>query len=380
MEIKLSSIKRIEGMAKQIPGVISLAQGIPSFPSHKLIRKRVIRAINEGKVDKYSDVAGLIELRTAFSKSLVGKSNIFYNPFSEIIVTAGGLEALSATALTFFNRGDEVIVFTPSYPYYERIIQMTKAKMVSVRLDEQKAWRLNVDEFRKKINSRTKAIIICNPNNPTGSILSKKDLNTIGILTQRQKILIIEDSIYENFYFGKDDLPNLYSQKQFRKNVIRIVSMSKDFSLSGWRIGFIHADKDLISKILPTHDNLINCAPVVSQYAALGALENGEKILSEYFERYRKRRDLMANFLEKCKPYLDFVLPQGAYYFFPKVIGCDNAEQLCFDILKKAKVAVVPGDDFGPGGKGHIRLCFGKTEEEIREGMNRLISYFTNKS
>jgi aminotransferase len=378
MEIKLSSIKKIESMAKLIPGVISLAQGIPSFASHGLIRKRVIEAITDGLVDKYSEAAGLMELRTAFSNSLMRKKNIFYDPRSEIIVTAGAIEALSATVLTFFDRGDEIVILTPCYPYYEKIIQMSKAKVVSVKLNEQKGWKLNIDEFKKKINSKTKAIIICSPNNPTGSVLSKKDLNTISILAQRRKILIIEDSIYENVYFDQEELPNLYSQEQFRKNVLRIVSLSKDFSLSGWRIGFIHGDEKRISKILPVHDNLVNCPPVVSQYAALAALENEEGIISGYLKSYRQRRDLMATLLESCRPYLDFVLPKGACYFFPKVIGVNNTEQLCLDILEKSKVAVVPGDDFGLGGKGHIRLCYGKSEEEIKEGMKRLIRYFKN--
>jgi len=370
----LSAIKRIENKVKQIPDAISLAQGIPAFSSHSLIQKEVIKAIMNNKVDKYSPIQGIPELRLIISEKLQ-LSGMRYDTNTEIIVTAGGIEALSATMLGVIQPGDEVLYLSPAYPYYERIIRMAKGRPVPIPLNEKAGWNLDIDLLKNKITGKTKAIILCNPNNPTGSLLSKKELVTIGILAQRHKFIIISDDIYENFYY-KEKPFNLCSLPQFRKQIVRIVSFSKDFALSGWRIGFVHADKELIKKILPIHDCLVNCAPVVSQYAALAALKNEKIILSEYMKIYAKRRLLMGNYLEELSDYLSFIWPGGAYYFFPKIIGVVDSESFCFDILEKVGLGTVPGDDFGPGGKGHMRLCFGKSDSEIIEGMKRLTTYF----
>lgn len=373
----LSAIKRIEIKVSQMSGVISLAQGIPNFASSSIIQEEVIKAIKENKVDKYSPISGLLELKTLISEKLLQRG-MQYSPANEIIVTAGGIEALSATMLGIVEPGDEVLYLTPAYPYYERIIRMARGKPVPVPLNEEKGWGLDLHKLRRKITHKTKALILCNPNNPTGSILSQKELMTIGILSEKHKFLIISDDIYENFYYGEKKLFSLCKEQQFRKQIIRIVSFSKDFALSGWRIGFIHSDKEQIAKILPLHDNLINCAPVVSQYAALAALRNEDKILSEYIQIYANRRKLMGDYLEKLRSYMDFIWPKGAYYFFPKILGVTDTESLCFSMLERVKVATVPGDDFGLGGKGHIRLCFGKSESDIDEGMKRLTKYFQN--
>lgn len=377
MVSNLSAIKRIENRAKQIPGAISLAQGIPSFSSHPIIQDFVIKAIKDNKIDKYSSVSGLLELRQLFAQKLIQKE-MFYDPDTEIIVTAGAIEGLSATLLALVKPGEEIITLTPAYPYYSRIISMARAKPISCPLSEKNGWKLDIDVLKKKLTKRTKVIIICSPNNPTGTILSKKDLITLAILAQRHKFLLILDDIYENFYYGEEPLFNLCTQKHFKKQIIRIVSLSKDFALSGWRIGLLHGDKEYINNIIPIHDNLINCAPVVSQYAALAAIRNENKIIPNYITEYKKRRQIMGEYLEQCKDFLSFIWPEGAYYFFPKIHDVRDTESFCFDMLEKAKVATVPGDEFGLGGQGHIRLCFGKQEEDIKEGMRRLINYFNN--
>ena len=378
MGITLSATKRIENRAKEITGVISLAQGTPSFASHPLIQNAVIEAIRNNLVDKYSPVQGLPELRVRISEKLQ-KEAMPYDPYSEILITAGGLESLSAIMLSFIKSGDEVIILSPAFPNYERITRMAKGKPVFVPLQETNGWKLDVPLLQSKITNRTKAIIVCNPNNPTGSRLTKQELLEIGMLAVKHNLLVLSDDIYKNFYYGTESLFNLCMQKEFKKHVIRIVSFSKDFALSGWRIGFIQAHRQIITQILPIHDNLINCAPVVSQYAAMAALKNEELILGEYHKIYANRRKIMGTYLEKLSGLMEFVWPQGSYYFFPKITKKINTELLCFDILEKMKVATVPGDDFGPGGYAHIRLCFGKSEEEIEEGMKRITRYFTNE-
>ncbi len=361
----------MEERASKIKGAISLAQGIPSFTSHPLIRERVIRAIESGLVDKYSSVAGLPELRELISKNLDGH----YSAENEIMVTGGAVEALSSTISALFEKGDELIVLTPAYPYYSRICQMTGVKFIPVKLDEKRGWSIPFNDIISAITSDTKGIVICNPNNPTGTVLSKEDLIEIGELSLKNDLIIILDDVYEDISF-KGSIFNLYSEISLKERLIRIVSLSKSFALSGWRIGYLHGPQLLLEKILRIHDNLINCAPVVSQYAALGALENKNEIVPAYLKTYIKRRDIMENHLKEMKEFLDFHQPSGAYYYFPRIKGMDDSEKFCIDMLDKVGLAIVPGAEFGPGGENHVRICFGRSEQDIDEGMARMKRYF----
>lgn len=382
MEITLSTIKKIEMAAQKLPGTISLAQGTPSLRSDNIIREEVIKAIKNNKADKYSPVAGLVELRCLISDNLT-KSGMDYDVEEEIIVTAGAIEALSATLLSLINAGEEeeIIILTPTYyTNYREICRMAGATAIEVILDEEKDWSLNINELKSKITKKTKGIIICNPNNPTGSILSKNKLLEIGDLARKKALLLIFDDVYQNLYYKKEKVFCLARESRFKDNLIRIVSLSKDFALSGWRIGFLHGPKRLVSKILPVHDNLINCAPVVSQYAAIAAIKNKDRIISENIKEYTKRKSIMEELLSGMSRFLSFTPPKGTYYFFPKIFGVNNTLDFSINLLKKNRIATVPGSEFGPGGEGHIRLCFGRPEKDIVNGMKRLKQYFTNKT
>ncbi len=368
--------------AQKLPGTISLAQGTPSLRSDNIIREEVIKAIKNNKADKYSPVAGLVELRCLISDNLT-KSGMDYDVEEEIIVTAGAIEALSATLLSLINAGEEeeIIILTPTYyTNYREICRMAGATAIEVILDEEKDWSLNINELKSKITKKTKGIIICNPNNPTGSILSKNKLLEIGDLARKKALLLIFDDVYQNLYYKKEKVFCLARESRFKDNLIRIVSLSKDFALSGWRIGFLHGPKRLVSKILPVHDNLINCAPVVSQYAAIAAIKNKDRIISENIKEYTKRKSIMEELLSGMSRFLSFTPPKGTYYFFPKIFGVNNTLDFSINLLKKNRIATVPGSEFGPGGEGHIRLCFGRPEKDIVNGMKRLKQYFTNKT
>lgn len=359
----------MEQEASKIKGSVSLAQGIPSFSSHPLIRERVIKAIEIGAVDKYSSVAGLSELRELIGGELNGQ----YSPETEIMVTGGAVEAIAATVTALFDRGDELIVPTPTYPYYSRICDMTGVRFVPVELGDE--WSLCPRRIEDAITSKTRGILICNPNNPTGTILSEKELIAIGDLARKNDLIIISDDVYEDFFYDGEKVFSLRHEQELKDRFIRVVSLSKSFALSGWRIGFLHGPESLVSKILRVHDNIINCAPVVSQYAAMGAIENRDEIVPDYLLRYRARRDLMEDHLRGMGDMVDFVRPAGAYYFFPRIKGVDDSAGLCFDMLRKVGLATVPGCEFGPGGEGHVRLCFGRSEEDIEDGMARMKRY-----
>lgn len=375
----LSAIKQMEELAKKMPEVISLSQGIPSCASDSLIRQAAIEAINSGQADAYSDVAGLFLLRQLISQKLK-KQGIHYNAEEEIIVTAGALQALSAAIFALTKPGDEIIVMSPAYSYYQRIAELASLKIKTLILKQSDKWKVDIDGLENLLTKKTRLLVICSPNNPTGSILSKKDLMEIGFLAQKHNFIVISDNVYQNLYFGEGKLPNIAEESKFREHIIGVDSLSKDFALTGWRIGYLYADKKLIRKIIGAHDVLINCAPVVSQYAAIAGIKHNERIIKDSLIKYKEHRLLMGNLLEELKDHLEFQWPDGAYYFFPKIKGVNDSKKFCLNLLYEAKLSTVPGSEFGEGGEGHIRICFGKSKEKIEKGMKRLKHFFTNKT
>lgn len=368
--LQLSAIKRIENEAYKIGGVVSLAQGIPSIGSHEIIRNAVTEAIKGGRVDRYSLSAGLPDLREAILK----KYNL--NPAeSDVIITAGAIEALSATFLSLCHSGDEVITFSPYYAAYLQVARISGAKVIDEPLSEENNWRPNLKSLRSKITPKTKAILLCSPHNPTGMILTKEELLEIGKIAVENNIFIVSDDVYKNFYYTSGKPYLLWENLLFKENLINVGSFSKDFSLTGWRIGFLFGPKKLLAPIFATHDTLVNCAPVVSQYAGLAALKSEDKILGDTMPSYKERRKLMGECLESMSEYLDFVWPEGSYFFFPKIKNLKDSEKFCFDMMREAKVAAVPGSAFGAAGEGYIRLCFGRSPEDIKEGMARIKKY-----
>ncbi len=372
--MKLSTIKQIENIAHEVGGVVSLAQGIPSINSDDLIRDYVIEAIQANKVDHYSLSAGLPELRDLVKEKLVLDKN------TEVIATAGAIEALSTIFLSLCSDGDEVITFSPYYAPYLGIVELSGGKLVTETLKSEDGWRPSIKSLESKINSKTKIIFLCTPHNPTGVVFSEVELKAIGDLAIKHNLLIVSDDVYKNFFYNNQKPFALYDIEGLRDRLLTVVSFSKDFSLSGWRIGFLTGPKELLEKMFGVHDMLVNCAPVVSQYAGMSALLHDEEILNKNMPEYKKKRDLMGKYLKELNDYLDFTYPEGSYYFFPKIKELENSEEFCFDMVRMTKVAVVPGGSFGMGGEGHVRLCFGRSKEDIAEGMQRFGNYLKDWS
>lgn len=367
----------MEELANNTDGVISLSQGVPGYFSNDLIRLDVIKAIEENKVDRYSDVAGIPEFREKISEHL--HDNGMDYDMNEIVVTAGAMQGLSASFMSLVSPGDEVIVLSPAYSYYEKMVNSIGGKTRFVEFIKGKdRWELDINEVKKAINKKTKLIILCNPNNPTGNILSKEEIIALGDLAIKKNLILISDDVYQNLYFTEEKPFNICELSKYKEHVIRIVSFSKDFNLTGWRIGFLHSHRKIIKKIIGTHDLLINCAPVVSQYAGLSALKHFDKLIKDSLIKYSQHRDMMGSELENMRDHIDFSWPEGTYYFFVKVNNIENSEDFCIDLYNKAKLTVVPGSAFGAGGEGHVRLCFGRSKGNIKEGLNRLSNYFTH--
>ncbi len=392
--IKLSVIKQIEMEASIYPDAISLAQGIPDFDTPDFIKKRAERALSRGVVAKYSLSPGLPELRELIEESLE-RENMYYDWEKEILVTCGAIEAITATIMAITNPGDEVIIPEPTYTSYQEVINLAGCKPIFVPLNEEKRWGFDIERYRQAITEKTKAIFYCNPNNPTGTVYDKKQLLELADLAEKNNLFLISDEVYKDFIYDQKDFFSLAEIPELRKRVIRIFSFSKSFAMTGWRIAYLHSDERNVREITKVHDSLVTCAPVISQYAAMGALEMSEEKIKEFCLEYKKRRDITCQRLEKLNHLFEFVKPDSAYYIFPKISpklielanereelsltenGVVDSWKFAFWLLKKIQVAVVPGSAFGPGGEGHIRISFGRKEKDINEAFDRLEKLFS---
>ncbi len=391
--IKLSTIKEIELKAAQYPDAISLAQGIPDFDTPEFIKRRVERALKRGVVAKYSLSPGLPELRELIEESLA-KDKMYYDWEKEVLVTAGSIEGITATIMAITNPGDEVIIPEPTYTSYREVINLAACKPIFVPLDEERGWGFNIEEYKKAITKNTKAIFYCNPNNPTGTIYSKEQLMELADLAKKNKLFLISDEVYKDFIYDQKSFFSLAQIPELRDRVIRIFSFSKAFAMTGWRIGYLHSDEKNIKEITKIHDSLVTCAPVISQYAAMGALEIEQEKVLEFCQKYKQRRDLICLRLEKLKHVFQFVTPDSAYYIFPKISlklakkiekekninltkeGGVDSWKFALWLLEETQVATVPGVAFGPNGEGHIRMSFGRKEEDINQAFDRLENLF----
>ncbi len=373
--INLSPIKEMELRASKVPGVVSLAQGIPSFDTHELIKEGAIEKAKEGKVAKYSLSPGLLELREAIGNRLL-EEGMEYDFETEIIITAGAIEAITASLLAVLEKGEEVIIPSPTYTSYQEAIKVAGGKPVFVDLDEEKRWAFSAEKLEQKISSKTKAILFCNPNNPTGTIYTKEQLLQIANLAEKHDLYLISDEVYKDFIYTKEKIFSLAQVPELKKRVIRVFSFSKAYAMTGWRVGYLHSDRKVVQEILKIHDSLITCAPVISQYAALVALELGEGIVKFYREEYLKRRGIICSWLDKLSSFFSYQVPNSSYFVFPRYkFSNQKSWEVAGELLEKAKIVAVPGVAFGPNGEFHLRFSFGRDEEDIHEFFQRLESY-----
>lgn len=388
--LNLSVIKQMELRAAKYPDVISLAQGVPNFDTPECIKRRVEIALKRGIVAKYSLSPGIPEFRELIETKLA-QDNMFYDWEKEILITAGSIEGITATILALTNAGDEIIIPEPTYTSYREVIVLAGCTPVFVPLEEGESWAFNLERFKNAITPKTKIIFYCNPNNPTGTIYSREQLLELAKLAEEHDLYLISDEVYKDFVF--EDNKKIFSLAEIpelRKRVIRLFSFSKSYAMTGWRVGYLHSDKSIVKEILKVHDSLVTCAPVISQYGAMGALEMGDKDLEWMNGEYKKRRDLICRHLDELPQVFSYVRPESAYFVFPKIlldeIDYENADcpesfswKFSLWLLEKARVAVVPGIAFGPNGEKHIRMSFGRSERDINEAFRRIKKVFAKK-
>ncbi|MDN5274834.1 MAG: hypothetical protein JWP06_735 [Candidatus Saccharibacteria bacterium] len=375
--MELNAIKYMERAARADPMIISLGQGIPSSHLDPMLRQAAIETIERGDADAYSDPQGLLQLRRLIAEQCA-QQGMEYD-VDEIIVTAGAIEALSVVLRSVISsEATEIIIPTPVYGAYFKLIETANGEVVEVPLVESHDWALDVSLLKSRLSKRTAAILLCNPNNPTGSVYDEATLHEVAEIAKTAGVTLIVDEVYRNMLYDETSMYSPAEDPEFKQTVVRLMSFSKDFAMTGWRVGYIQADQSRIARLVAIHDTLVNCAPVISQYVACEAIKQSARILHENTQLYGARRQLMASYLDKLSDHMTYVMPRGGYFFFPKATNGQSSRDLTRHLLA-SKLVAIPGDAFGINGEGHIRLCFGRSEEAIKAGMERLVQYYDAK-
>lgn len=376
-QIGKSAIHEMTRLSKEVGDVAFLSWAKPTADTPEHIKEAAISAIRSGLVGGYSENAGLPELREEIARKLE-KDNDIKADISQILVTVGAIEGISAAIMAVVDPGDEVILPSPTYSTHIRIVTMASGKPVLVPTNEEDGFTPDIEGIKKAITSRTKAILYCSPSNPTGTVFGEKQLRRLAEIALRNNLMIITDEAYEYFVFDDNKHFSIASIAAMKKNVISCFTFTKTYAMTGWRIGYLHADEELIPQITKAHIPFAICAPVISQYAALGALQGSQDCVAEFREHYLATRNLMCARLDRLKSIFSYRKPGGSYLMFPRIMldeGGDSTS-FCVKLLKEAGVSTTPGIAFGPTGQGHLRLSFCVSEEEINKAFDRMEAYF----
>ena len=374
VNIKPSGNRKFFDIVSEMKDAISLGVGEPDFDTPWHIRDEGIYAFERGKTF-YTSNAGLKDLRIEIANYLKRTQNLEYNSDNEIIVTVGGSEAIDIGLRAIINPGDEVIIPQPSYVSYEPCAVLAGAKPVIINLKAENEFRLTAEELRAAITDKTKILILPFPNNPTGAIMERKDLEAIAKVCIEKDILVMSDEIYAALTY-KEKHVSIAEIDGMKERTILINGFSKAYAMTGWRLGYACAPKDLIKQMTKIHQFAIMCAPTISQYAAVEALKNGDKDVEEMRQAYNQRRRFLMDSFKKMG--LDCFEPFGAFYVFPciKEFGM-TSEEFATKFLQEEKVAIVPGTAFGDCGEGFLRISYAYSLENLKEAIGRLERFIT---
>ncbi len=375
LNIKPSGIRKFFDLVSEMKGVISLGVGEPDFDTPWHIRDEGIYALEQGKTF-YTSNAGLKELREEICNYLNRTQGIEYNPLNEVLVTVGGSEAIDIGLRAMINPGDEVIIPQPAYVSYYPCALLAGAKPVIIDLKSENEFRLKAEELLNAITPKTKVLILPFPNNPTGAIMERKDLEQIAKICVEKDIYVMSDEIYSALtYKGKH--VSIASIEGMKERTILINGFSKAYAMTGWRLGYACGPAEIIKQMTKIHQFAIMCAPTTSQYAAVEALKNGDDDVRLMRGAYNQRRRFLMNaFKEMNLPCFE---PYGAFYVFPciKEFGM-TSEEFATKFLEEERVAAVPGSAFGDSGEGFLRISYAYSIENLKEAMTRLYR-FVNK-
>lgn len=369
VSLKKSGIRKFFDIVSEMKDVISLGVGEPDFDTPWHIREEGIYALEKGKTF-YTSNAGLKELRVEIDNYLKRTQNISYNPATEIIVTVGGSEAIDIGLRAMVNAGDEVIIPQPSYVSYEPCAILAGAKPVIIDLKAENEFRLTAEELKNAITDKTKILILPFPNNPTGAIMERKDLEEIAKVCIENDIYVISDEIYGELSYKEKHI-SIASIAGMKERTILINGFSKAYAMTGWRLGYACGPKEIIEQMVKIHQYAIMCAPTTSQYSAVEALKKGDDDVKLMRESYNQRRRFLMNAFKEIG--LECFEPYGAFYVFPSIkeFGM-TSEEFAMKFLEEEHVAVVPGTAFGDSGEGFLRISYAYSIENLKRAMERL--------
>lgn len=370
--IKPSGIRKFFDIVSEMEDAISLGVGEPDFDTPWHIRDEGIYSLEKGKTH-YTSNAGLRELKVEIDRYLTRRCGLSYDPDNEIIVTVGGSEAIDLAMRAMLDPGDEVLIPQPSYVSYEPCAILANGTPVIIELKAENQFRLTAEELEAAITPKTKLLVLPFPNNPTGAIMERKDLEAIAEVIIKHDIFVLSDEIYSELTY-LDEHVSIASIEGMRERTLLINGFSKAYAMTGWRLGYVCGPSLIIKQMLKIHQYAIMCAPTTSQYAAVAALRDGDVDVANMREEYNgRRRYLMHRFKEMG---LECFEPFGAFYVFPciKEFGM-TSEEFATQLLNSQKLAVVPGTAFGTCGEGFLRISYAYSLDNLRAAMDRMEAF-----
>ena len=368
-QIAPSGIRKFFDLLASMEGVISLGVGEPDFATPWHIREAAIYSLEKGYT-MYTSNSGMPELRRELSRYLKDNYNLSYDPNIELLITVGVSEALDLATRAVLDPGDEVIMPDPCYVSYSPCVTLAGGIPIMVPTSEESNFELSAADVEARVTTKTKAILIGYPSNPTGAVMSKEKLLRLAEVARRHQLLVISDEIYSRLVYGVKHTC-FATLPEMKENTILLGGFSKAYAMTGWRIGYAAASKEIIAAMTKIHQYTIMCAPTMAQVAAIEALKSGESSVLEMVEDYNRRRLMIVKGLNDIG--LRCFEPKGAFYAFPsiKVTGM-TSEEFAEKLLMEEKVAVVPGTAFGQCGEGYVRCCYATSLAEIEEALLRM--------
>lgn len=371
-----SGIRKFFDILDEMEDVVSLTVGQPDFITPWHIREAAIDSLEKGRT-YYTSNSGLMTLRQEISTYLNRRFGLSYNPGDEILVSVGGSEAIDLAIRACINEGDEVVVPVPSFVCYGPMVTMAGGTPVYLETLEKDNFKLTAESLRRMITPRTKMLILPYPNNPTGAIMMESDLKAVAEVLRDTDIIVLSDEIYAELTYGRRHV-SIASIEGMRERTIVASGFSKAYAMTGWRLGYSAAPKEITEQMLKIHQYAIMCAPTMSQYAAIEALSNGDTDIAEMTAEYDRRRKYIVDGLRKLGfPCFE---PEGAFYVYPNISGFGmSSEAFCNELLKETHVAIVPGTAFGHCGEGFARISYAYSVKHIETALERISGFVKGK-
>ncbi len=371
--LKPSGIRKFFDIVADMKDAISLGVGEPDFDTPWHIRDEGIYSLEKGRTF-YTSNAGLKELRMEIASYLKRTQNLDYRYMHEMLVTVGGSEAIDLAMRALINPGDEVLIPQPSYVSYEPTVVLADGVPVFINLKEENRFRLTPEELEAAITPKTKILVMPYPNNPTGAIMEKEDLEKLVPIIVRHDLIVVSDEIYCELTYGGKKHVSIASLPGMQERTILINGFSKAYAMTGWRLGYACGPEPIIRQMTKIHQYCIMCAPTTSQYAAVEALRNGDPDIAMMREAYDERRRFVLHILAKMG--LPCFEPEGAFYVFPciKEFGM-TSDEFATTLLKEEKVAIVPGTAFGDCGEGYLRISYAYSIDDLKKALGRLADF-----